>query len=295
MIAKTDAFDSDIESLKALFKKVSFKLATGLYLIGVMILFMMLVSRAEAKVVAYGSQVEQIRVKYGGPTIFRFPKAVQTITGASRFQIVPANDREPSYTDLSVTPRFTNGVNEVTFFLMDKSVVRTKIIVSPNDPAADGLYDFRSRDALESGDSENAPAISEVELLKAMVRDDAVVSGYKVHHVSQSVSAKNSDARVELVRIYRGNPFNGYVFKVVNTSWRKLVEVDVRHISVGDPNLAILSQSDEATLNPKGKGISETLVRVVAKNTASSSDVILAMESEDPRADARKGESHASE
>lgn len=167
MIAKSDTFDSDIASLKALFKTISFKLATGLYLIGVMVLFMMLVSRADAKVVAYGSQVEQIRVKYGGPTIFRFSKAVQTITGASRFQIVPANDREPSYTDLSVTPRFTNGVNEVTFFLMDKSVVRTKIIVSPNDPAADGLYDFRSRDALDSGDSENAPVISEAELLKA--------------------------------------------------------------------------------------------------------------------------------
>lgn len=290
MIAKSDTFDSDVASLKALFKTISFKLATGLYLIGVMVLFMMLVSRADAKIVGYGSQVEQIRVKYGGPTIFRFPKAVQTITGASRFQIVPANDREPSYTDLSVTPRFTNGVNEVTFFLMDKSVVRTKIIVSPNDPAADGLYDFRSRDALDSGDSENAPVISEAELLKAMVRDDAVVSGYKIHRVSQSVSSKNSNARVELIRIYRGNPFNGYVFKVTNTSWKQLVEVDVRHISVGEPNLAILSQSDETSLNPKGKGASETLVRVVTKNTASSSDVILAMESEDQKADSKKGE-----
>lgn len=290
MIAKPDGFDSDLESLKTLFKSASIRLATGLYLIGVMIIFMMLVSRAEAKVVVYGTQLEQIRIKYGGPTIFRFPKAVQTITGASRFQIVPANDREPNYTDLSVTPRFTNGVTEVTFFLMDKSVVRTKIIVSPSDPAADGLYDFRSRDALESGNLENAPAISEVELLIAMVRDDAVVTGYKVHRVSQSMSSKNSNARMELTRIYRGNPFNGYVFKVTNTSWRKIVEVDVRHISVGDPNLAILSQSDESSLSPKGKGVSETLVRVVAKNTASSSDVILAMESEDLKPDTKKGE-----
>lgn len=280
---------TDLDELKELFKNASFRIAAIFYLISVLVLGLLIVTKAEAKVVAYGTQVEQIRIKYGGPTIFRFSKAVQTITGASRLQISPANDRDPTYTDLSVTPRFTNGVNDVTFFLIDKSVVRTRIIVSPNDPAADSLYDFRSRDSLEGGDDEAALKISEVELLKAMVKDEAV-SGYKVHQVSQSVSSKNPNARVELVRIYKGSPFNGYVFKVVNTSWRKNVEVDVRHVSVSEPNLAILSQSDETVLYPKGKGVSETLVRVVAKNTASSSDVILAMESDDPKSDAKKGD-----
>jgi hypothetical protein len=57
---------------------------------------------------------------------------------------------------------------------------------------------------------------------------------------------------------------------------------------VGEPNLAILSQSDETTLYPKGKGVSETLIRVVAKNTSSSSDVILAMESDEASASLRR-------
>lgn len=255
----------------------------------VLAMVFLLVARAEAKIIVYGTGAEQVRIKHGGPTIFRFPKAVQTISGASKLQIKPANASDPSYTDLEVTPRFTNGVNEVIFFLVDKSVVRTKIIVSPNDPAADGLYDFKSSESAEAGDSENAPAISEVELLKAMVRDDTV-SGYKINRVSQGFPSKNPSARAELIRIYRGSPFNGYVFKLINTSWKKNVEVDVRHLTVGDPNLAILSQSDETILYPKGKGVSETLVRVVAKNTSSSSDVILAMEPDEASSNPKKGE-----
>ncbi|MFH4998546.1 hypothetical protein, partial [Salmonella sp. 2019-SM258] len=95
------------------------------------------------------SMPEQIRIKHGGSTIFRFPKAVQTITGAGRLTIKPANDADPSYTTLAVTPRFTNGLNEVAFFLADGSVVKTKILVSPNDLAADSFYEFKPKDALE--------------------------------------------------------------------------------------------------------------------------------------------------
>lgn len=247
---------------------------------------------AIAKAVYYGSMPEQIRIKHGGSTIFRFPKAVQTITGAGRLTIKPANDADPSYTTLAVTPRFTNGLNEVAFFLADGSVVKTKILVSPNDPAADSFYEFKPKDALESEQSDpNAPKISEVELLKAMVRDDNV-AGYKVSRFSSDMPSKLSSASVELIRVYKGSPFNGFVYRVTNTSWRKVVDVDVRHLSVGEPNLAILAQSDEDQLYPKGKGAHQTLVRVVAKNTSSSRDVIFAMEAQEPEAAAsqKKGD-----
>ncbi len=279
----------ETQSFKNLLKKSTFLIGLWLYILSFLVLGFLLATRAEAKVVIYGNTAEQVRVKHGGPTIFRFPKAVQTITGASRFQIKPANAADPSYTVLELTPRFTNGVNDVMFFLVDKSVVRTKIIVSPNDPAADGLYDFKSRESGEASEAENAPQLSEVELLKALVRDDAV-AGYKIFKVNQSFPSKNPNVRAELIRIYRGTPFNGYVFKLSNTGWKKNVEVDVRHLTVGEPNLAILSQSDEVTLSPKGKGTDSTLVRVVAKNTASSSDVVLAMETDEKESDSKKGE-----
>ena len=260
---------------------------TLLYAVFVLFLVKFLVSHAEAKTVGYGTSTELVKIKYGDHTIFRFAKAVQTITGASRLDIKPANAADPSYTVLSVTPRFTNGVNEVSFFLVDGSVVRTKIVVSPNDPAADSLYDFKSEEALEKGDAENAPPITEVELLKAMVRDDDV-SGYKVSRVSETFPERKG-VSIELVRIYKGSPFNGYVFRLANTNWRKNVEVDVRHVTVGEPNLAILAQSDEVMIYPKGKGVNQTLLRVVAKNTSSSRDVIFAMEAEDPKTE-KKGE-----
>ncbi|MGE0526406.1 MAG: type-F conjugative transfer system secretin TraK [Bdellovibrionales bacterium] len=252
-----------------------------LFLIG------LVVNRAEAKTVIYGSTAEQVRIIYGTPTVFRFQKAVQTITGARRLQVEPTNKGD--YSSLSITPRFTNGTHDVTFFLVDKSVVRTKILVNPKDPAADSFYDFKSRDSADSRESESAPPLTEIELLKAMYRDGSV-SGYKIIRMSQALPSKNGSAQVELIRIYQGNPFNGYVFKIRNTSWRKNLEIDVRHIMVGDPNLAILSQSDEATLYPRGKGVNETLVRIVAKNTASSRDVILAMEFEEPDTKSKGGE-----
>lgn len=254
-----------------------------LYAVFTLFLLKGLVSRAEAKVVYYGSGAEQVRIKHGGPTIFRFPKAVQTITGASRLQIKPANEADPTYTVLAVTPRFTNGINEVAFFLNNGEVVRTKIVVSPNDPTADGLYDFKAHDALDQGGmdqgAENSPVITEVELLKAMVRDDQV-AGYKVMRVSDAVPSKEGSVEAELIRIYRGSPFNGYVYRLTNKSGRKKVDIDVRHITVGEPNLGVLSQSDEAILFPKGKGAYQTLLRIVAKNTSSSRDVILPMETE---------------
>jgi hypothetical protein len=243
-----------------------------LYALFFFLIFKFLTPQAEAKTVVFGSGMELVRIKHGGPTIFRFPKAVQTITGASRFEIKPANAADPGYTVLAVTPRFTNGVNEVAFFLVDGSVVRAKLTVSPNDPAADSIYDFKSQDALYKGESQNAPALT----------------GYKVSHVSDFLPEKQS-VSVELIRIYKGSPFNGYVFRLTNLSWKKNVDVDVRHVTVGDPNLAILSQSDEVVLYPKGKGVHETLLRIVAKNTASSHDVIFAIEAEDPK-NSKKGD-----
>ena len=240
-----------------------------------------------AKDVVYGSTYEQVRITYGPSTIFRFPKAIKTIAGAGHLQIDPVN--KGAYSSLSITPKFTNGTYEVTFFLADRTFVRTKILVNPKDPAADTFYDFKPRDSVDGAENENAVVLTEVDLLKAIYRGDDV-PGYKVLKVSQSFLVKVANAQAELTRIYQGKPFNGYVFKVRNTSSRKNLELDVRHITVGDPSLAILSQSDEVVLFPKGKGVNETIVRVVTKNTASSRDVVLAMESETTDVKSKGGE-----
>ncbi|GHT97397.1 hypothetical protein FACS1894126_1360 [Alphaproteobacteria bacterium] len=243
----------------------------------------MLLSRAEAKTVEYGTEAVRIPLKYGGPTIFRFSKAVQTITGASRLEIKPANAADPSYSALAVTPRLSSGTNEVSFFLGDGSVVRTHVLVSASDPAADSFYDFKPVGKVDSGGGEEqqtAP-MSEVELLKAMFRD-ADVTGYTVKRVSDRESERKPGVEIELIRIYKGSPFNGYVYRLKNVS-SKSVAVDVRHITVGEPNQAVLSQSDVSVLAVKGAGVSETLLRIVAKNSVSSRDVVLALEPDEKK------------
>lgn len=243
--------------------------------------------KANAKTVEFGSSIMQLKIEYPGATILRFPKPVQTITGAGHFEIKPASETDPTYTVLSVTPKTSSGNFKVSFFLSDGSVVRAKIQISPKDGSSDNYYELKSQDSVDGG-SGGAPAMSEIELLKAMVLD-ATPAGYKVSQLSDEKSSK-AGARIELIRIYRGSPYNGYIYKVTNESSKKSVDIDVRHITVGDPNLAILAQSDEAVLQPKGKGVSQTFVRIVAKNTASSGDVILAMESDASLNPDKKGE-----
>ncbi|HEX7676330.1 MAG TPA: hypothetical protein VF412_19300 [Bdellovibrio sp.] len=241
----------------------------------------MLSEEANAKVIYTSEKIETIRIKHTGPTIFRFPKSVQTISGASRFEVKSANPKDSSYSVLSVTPRFAGVSNDVSFILSDGTVVRVKIVAEVNDPLSDSFYDFKSADAKSNErPADRGESSFEVELLKALVSDSAI-SGYQIIKTSQRMPSKQSGISVELTRIYKGSPYNGYVFLVTNTSWRNDIEVDVRKFTVGDDGLAILSQSDESILKPKGKGTYKTLVRVVAKNTATSNDVVMPMEAEE--------------
>ena len=72
------------------------KLAVMIYSIGILFLLSLLVCHAQAKTIVYGASVETVKIKYGQSTVFRFSKPVQTITGAGRLQIKPANKLNPS-------------------------------------------------------------------------------------------------------------------------------------------------------------------------------------------------------
>lgn len=244
--------------------------------------------RADAKILNYGSGLVIAPIKPLEPTVCRFPKPVQSVQGASgRFEIGPQNPNDPTYTSLSVKPKVGSGSYPISFYLNDGTVVQAKFEVTASAP--ESFYDFQpmgsvGQDSL--GSSDEGPSMSQVDLLRAMVLG-ASPSGYKITNPNADQGSK-AGARIELLRVYRGSPFNGYVFRVTNTNWKKDVEIDVRNITVGEPNQAILAQSDEAILKPKGKGTSQTLLRIVAKDTSASRDVILAMESSAPPSDSNK-------
>ncbi len=82
----------------------------------------------------------------------------------------------------------------------------------------------------------------------------------------------------KLLKIYTGNKFNGYIFELTRTSWGKKVLLDISNLSMGEPNLALLSNLDSAVLDGSSQEGQKTLLRIVAKPTAVYSQLLLPTE-----------------
>ena len=108
-------------------------------------LALILPSGAFARQIYYGSETESVSIAYGGPTIFRFNEPVKTISQASRFTIGPADAENPNYAVISVTPRFSEGQDKVTFILADGAVVNLRVITASKaiPERTDSFYDFK--------------------------------------------------------------------------------------------------------------------------------------------------------
>lgn len=245
------------------------KIVTGLF---VGIVFLLVVPRVtEAKIIYYGSETETVPLAYGGPTIIRFNQEVKTISQASRFVIKPADEADPNYAVLSVTPRFTKGGSKVTFILADGAVVNTNfLIVTQKLPEkTDSFYDFKPKESLlEDLDSnESTSKVSEVELMKAMIRWDEVV-GYQSKPIVREVDTGIENLSAKLVRLYTGPTFNGYVFKIRNNSEIQSYTIDLKNLLLGRPNMAVLSQIDRSILKPTKTRQNVTFLRIVAKSNS---------------------------
>jgi len=221
-----------------------------------------------AREIFYGSETETVSVAYGGPTIFRFNEEVKTITQATRFKIESADKASPDYTTLSVTPRFLRGKSNVTFILANGAVVSAKlIIVSKALPEqVDSFYDFKPKDSLvENFDKdEKGTGISELELMKAMIRWEKIV-GYNVRTLVRTVNTGIDHLSAKLIRVYTGPRYNGYVFRIRNLSKKKGYAIDLKSLALGKPNMALLSQVDQKILKPIKSKENTTFLRIVAK------------------------------
>lgn len=223
---------------------------------------------AEARIVYYGSETENITVAYGGPTILRFDEEVKTISQAARFTIEPADATQPDYKVLSITPRFPSGTSAIAFILANGQVVNTKaVIVSSTLPEkVDSFYDFRPKDRLldQLEKSEKASKISELELMKSMIKWEQVV-GYNLRKLIRTVPSGVEGLSVQLIRVYTGAEYNGYVFKIVNESKHRSYRIDLKDLVLGSPNTAILSQIDRKLLRAAPTNENTALLRIVAK------------------------------
>ena len=220
------------------------------------------VSQCEASVIYYGQEVESIIIASKNETIFRFDEPVKTITRASKLSITPADSANPDYSVLSVSPLFSQGNRKVTFLLANGAVVTTKIIISSkkSPELVDSFYDFVPKSELVEKKANSAPDISELELMKAMLRGDEVV-GMKQRPLARFLSTGLKGVTAKLVRIYTGSKFNGYVFLLKNRFKRTSYDINLRQLTLGYPNQAILSQVDKQKLGPRQL----TFLRVVSK------------------------------
>ena len=220
------------------------------------------VGTCQAKTIYYGSETEAVTLSYGGETIFRFNEPVKTISRASNFSIETADKTNPDYAVLSVTPRFTKGESKVTFLLANGAVVSTNIeTVSKAIPEkTDSFYDFVPKSSLIEKEANVTSDITDIELLKSMVRREEVL-GIEQRPIEREVHSGVADLKSKLVRLYTGAKFNGYVFKLTNVSKKKTYAVDLRYLTLGKPNLALLSQTDKDKLKPN----ESTFFRIVAK------------------------------
>lgn len=243
----------------------------GLLAVGWFLLGILFSSDAFAREVYYGSEAETVTVAYSGPTIFRFDDEVKTISRASKFMIGPADKTDPNYAVLSLIPRFSKGASKITFILANGVVVSTKIIVVPKSipEKTDSFYDFRPKDQLIEDRKSNGKGanISELELMKAMIRWDDVV-GYQKRVLVRSVKSGIKSITAKLVRIYTGPKYNGYIFKIRNLNPKKDFFVDVKSLTLGSPNVALLSQVDRKILKNAKSKENVTFLRIVAKPTS---------------------------
>ena len=226
-------------------------------------------SSAFARQIYYGSETESVNIVYGGPTILRFNEPVKTISQASRFTITPADEENPNYAVLSVTPRFSQGQDKVTFILADGAVVNVKIVTAAKatPERTDSFYDFKPKESLlESMDKDqDATVLSELDLMKAMIRGDGV-TGYKMEPTSRLVNTGIANISARLVRVYTGPKYNGYIFKVKNHDKKKYF-VNLEKLTLGQPNTAMLSQVDRKVLGTTEKD-NFAYLRIVAKPTS---------------------------
>lgn len=231
-------------------------------------------SIAFGKTVYFGSETETLTLSYGSPSLFRFPTEVRTITGASRFEIKPANGDSPNYSVLAVRPRFTSGSSQITFMLNDGSLVRTKLSVISGNRDADGVFDFKAKESLlpDSSGGDRTSNLSDLELMKAVIRDGDV-SGYSITRPAQTITPGFRGVETVLVKKYSGR-FNAFVFEIKNVTKNRLF-INIQNLMLGDPNLAILSSVDSPVLEARGKDGAKTYLRIVAKSTSSYAKLVL--------------------
>ena len=241
------------------------------YFLCIVLFFFSLTS--QAREIYYGSIPELVSISK--ETIFRFHKPVRTISQAHKFDIKPADPNDPDYSVLSVRPRFTKGTSKVAFVLSDGSVVTLKVRIVGKTNDSDPFYDLRPKSMLIERSEKNLPVITVMDFMRSLDRDDKIV-GYKRKVVNKRLFTTGTRCvKAKLIRTYTGKEYKGFVIKLRNTCDTKRFKIEVDKLKFKGSSLAIMSIVDDEVLCPTRKSTCKTLLKIIAKPTASVDDLIL--------------------
>ena len=231
---------------------------------------------ASAKNVYFGSAPETVPVSFGSATILRFEEPVKTVSNAADFVIKPVSPDSPDYAVLSVEPRQKTARADIVFILVsgEMATLRVKAVPPEARLRVDSVYDIKSQKALVENRSAATPYIGRLELITAMIRGDQV-TGYEVNAERHEVASGIAGAKVTLLKTYSGSEFKGFIYEIENTSAGKSVEIDIRGVKFGVPNQAVLAYAELTILESAASFNNKSLLVMVTKSAASSSEAIL--------------------
>lgn len=226
-----------------------------------------LTQQAFAKVVYYDEETETVPIVKGSVTIFRFHEDVKTISQVAQFKIEPADAETPSYSTLSVSPRFSKGASQVSFLLAHGGVVNLKLVVVPKPipGKTDSYFEFKPQESQIESSNEGTKT-TELGLMKAMIGFEEI-PGFKIKPVKKDTLVNFEGYKTSLEFVYIGPKVHGYIFKVTNDK-KEESTLKLSSLSWGRPSRALLSQVDNATLGPKGSANDSTYLRIVSLPTA---------------------------
>lgn len=226
---------------------------------------------SSAKVLDTSHGLNRVYLAPKTPVVFRFDHPVRTISHVSLFDIKPANSQDPDYSVLSVTPREDKGEQKAVFLLSDGTAVKVRLVIKKSSKS-DVIYEFRSKKYSSSFAAQEVPEISAVDLLKAMIRNEALI-GYHSRYIEER-TARIGYLQISLLKVHTGPKFKGFTYRVKNLSKRS-VRLSPKLISIGDPNNAIVTQISRKRLRPNGKKKSSTIIRIVTNAEAAKERLYL--------------------
>lgn len=231
-------------------------------------------------IISDGENEMTVNIDLDAGAIIQISEPVSSITSAKNFKIKPVGANSDQKTGLltdvsefevNVLSKKAPKSENVTFILASKRALNFKFIPNKN---AEKYYQVKSKqnDISTASNSDIRYDFSnflstETKLIKAMLLDSDASFKKTIVNREVDLSPYDKTLSVRLVRVFQGANLFGYTFVFRNLSG-KTIYIAPQHLAIGNPNRAIMAQSDRYKLTSCSENQNEcvTAVRYVVRD-----------------------------